>query len=444
MEPPSQQVSQPQSSAPDWDLLVSCLPPSWEAQAKALGAFERPRKVGSAEDLLRLVLMHAGVGLSLQRTVEAAECSGMAGLSKVAVWYRVQGTGPWLEAMIRELLEDRIEAPTVAGYHPRVVDATHVTGPGQRSQLRLHYSISLLALSCTELVVSDRREAESLERFAVAAGDLLIGDRIYAKARGIAAVVRAGGDVLVRLGRTSLTLYDEGRGKLDWLAWCRKRRGPAPAERFAQFRDDRGEWIVGRLVALRLPHTQAAQARRRCLKSGQHHGRRPRAKTLQAAGYLCLFTTASSERLPRETAGDLYRARWQIEMHFKRLKSLLRADQLRSTTDTSARLWLLAKMLYALLLEACLQAAGAFSPSGQQPVGTPDPSTAPPHPDPSLGPDPPGGAGPPSRHPAPDPHRSHPVAQDPLRPRRRTRPPTPPTATARTLVGHRTRPSALT
>lgn len=420
MKPQSQPTSQSRPSPPDWDLLVSCLPPSWEREARASGAFQRPRKIGSPKDLLRLVLLHGGVGLSLQRTVEAAECTGMGGVSKVAAWYRVQAAGPWLEAMIRELLQDRVEAPTVSGYHAQVVDATHVTGPAQRTQLRLHYSISLTTLSCTELTITDRRQAESLERFPVAPGDLLIGDRIYAKARGIAAVCRAGGDVLLRLGRTSLTLYDKMGTKLDWLAWCRKLKGKAPVERFAQFRDDRGDWIKGRLVAVRLPQAQAAQARRRCLKTGRRHGRRPRAKTLQAAGYVCLFTTAPRERLSRKMAADLYRARWQIETNFKRLKSLLRADQLRSTTQASARIWLLAKMLYALLLEACLHAAGAFSPHRPRSVVEPHRQADPADHHPGLGPDPTDRTRPPQRHPGAGPDRPDLVARDPLRPRRRT------------------------
>ena len=443
MKPQSQPTSPPEPSPPDWDLLVSCLPPSWEAEARASGAFQRPRKIGSAEDLLRLVLLHAGVGLSLQRTVETAECSGMGGLSKVAAWYRVQATGPWLEGLIRELLQDRIDAPTVAGYHARVVDATHVTGPAQRTKLRLHYSISLTTLSCTELVITDFRQAESLERFPVAPGDLLIGDRMYAKARGIAAVCRAGGDVLVRLGRTSLTLYDKMGTKLDWLAWCRKLKAKAPVERFAQFRDDRGEWIEGRLVAVRLPEAQAARARRRCLKIGRRHGRRPRAKTLQAAGYVCLFTSAPRQRLSRKIGAELYRTRWQIETSFKRLKSLLRADQLRSTTEASARIWLLAKMLYALLLEACLHAAGAFSPSSRRSVVA-DRQAGPADHQPGLGPDPAGCARPPQRHPGADLDRPDLVAPNPPRSRRRTLTPHPPTATPGTLECPRASLPALT
>ena len=444
MKPQSQPTSQPQSSPPDWDLLVSCLPPSWEREARASGAFQRPRKVRSPEDLLRLLLLDAGMGLSLQRTVEAAECTGMGGLPKVGAWYRIQGAGPWLEGMIRELLQDRVEAPTVAGYHAQVVDATHVTGPAQRTQLRLHYSISLTTLSCTELVISDVRQAENLERFPVAPGDLLIGDRIYAKARGIAAVCRAGGDVLLRLGRTSLTLYDKMGAKLDWLAWCRKLKGKAPVERFAQFRDDRGEWIEGRLVAVRLPQAQAARARRRCRKTGRRHGRRPRAKTLQAAGYVCLFTTAPRERLSRKMAADLYRARWQIETNFKRLKSLLNPDQLRSTTESSARIWPLAKMLYALLLQACLHAAGAFSPHGPRSVVEPHRQAGPADHHPGLGPDPTGCARPPQRHPGADLEPVDLVARDPLRPRRRTFTPDPQTVTPDALACHGASPGALT
>lgn len=362
MQPPSQPTSQQQWQESDFELLVSHLPASWEQDARSHKAFQRARKVRSPRDLLRLVLTCAGSGLSLQRAAETAESSGMPAMSKVAVWGRMQAVGEWLARLIGEMLSRHVVCPAVAGYHPRVMDASRVAGPGCRAELRLHYSVSLTSLCCTDLVITDGRVAESFANFSAGQDDLLLGDRIYARAKPIAAVRRAGAEVLVRLGRTSLTLYDEQGAKLDWLGWCRALPDAGPAQRFAQFRDETGAWISGRVCAVRLNEAQAQRARKRCVKQAKRRGTRTRPRTLEAAGYVCLFTTAPQERLPLDMVCALYRARWQIELSFKRLKSLLRAGELRQVTQRSALIWLRGKMLYALLLEACLQQAGAFSP----------------------------------------------------------------------------------
>ena len=48
---------------------------------------------------------------------------------------------------------------------------------------------------------------------------------------------------------------------------------------------------------------------------------------------------------------EFYRLRWQIELVFKRLKSLLHLDQLPAKDPDLARCWIYAKIIAALLLE---------------------------------------------------------------------------------------------
>jgi len=362
MDCSSQHTSQQQVPDLDWELVLGLLPNGWDEQARQLGAFQRPRKVKDPQGLLRLVLMHCGAGLSFQRTAEAARCTQLATMAKASVWERVQRVGPWLNWMLTAMLAERVSAAQIADYRPRAVDATAINGPNNRLQHRLHYSISVASLSCDDLVISDVRKPERLEHFSVVSGDLLIGDRIYAKAKGIAAVKRAKGDVIVRLGRTSLALYDATGARLDWLAWLRQASSDQLVERFAQFPDSDGRWITGRLCAVRLSEQQAEKARCRCRRAAQRKQTKLHDATLEAAGYVCVFTTVPADRLSTRMILRLYRARWQIELAFKRLKSLLRADQLRETTAESALIWLQGKLLYALLLQACLKHAGAFSP----------------------------------------------------------------------------------
>ena len=61
---------------------------------------------------------------------------------------------------------------------------------------------------------------------------------------------------------------------------------------------------------------------------------------------------------------ELYRSRWQVELAFKRLKTLLGAGHVPKSDDQSAGAWMQGKILTALLLERLLLEARIFSPWG--------------------------------------------------------------------------------
>ena len=68
----------------------------------------------------------------------------------------------------------------------------------------------------------------------------------------------------------------------------------------------------------------------------------------------------------------LYRARWQIELAFKRMKSLFQAGHVPKSDPVTAQAWLHTKLLAALLIERLSEQARSFSPWGfQLPPGQP-------------------------------------------------------------------------
>jgi hypothetical protein len=68
------------------------------------------------------------------------------------------------------------------------------------------------------------------------------------------------------------------------------------------------------------------------------------------------FTTVASEDLAGAAVLDLYRCRWQVELVFKRLKSLLDLDALRTQRDSRlGEVWILGKLLYALVVERSIE-----------------------------------------------------------------------------------------
>ena len=70
---------------------------------------------------------------------------------------------------------------------------------------------------------------------------------------------------------------------------------------------------------------------------------------------MILATSLPSEHYPAGEVLAAYRLRWQIELAFKRLKSLLHLDQLPTRTDQASRSWLLSHLILALLCDDATQ-----------------------------------------------------------------------------------------
>jgi IS4 transposase len=61
---------------------------------------------------------------------------------------------------------------------------------------------------------------------------------------------------------------------------------------------------------------------------------------------------------------EFYRQRWQVELAFKRLKSLLQLGHLKKIDKDGAKAWLQGKLLVACLIETLILTAERFSPWG--------------------------------------------------------------------------------
>ncbi len=78
--------------------------------------------------------------------------------------------------------------------------------------------------------------------------------------------------------------------------------------------------------------------------------------------YIIVFTTLSADKYNTKDILNLYRIRWQLELVFKRFKSLLSLGQLPKKTPESSEAWLYGKLFIALLIEKIIAKNGAFSP----------------------------------------------------------------------------------
>jgi hypothetical protein len=358
------------SVAEDFEYVLRLLPEGWQAKAKELGALRRCRKVESAEVLLRVLLIHLAEGCSLRETALRAARGGLAQLSDVAIMDRLRLSGSWFRWMNLGLVQRWIEREPrrIYGTKRRInlVDATRIQEPGPTgSSWVLHYCIELVSLACRQWVLTDwQGNGESFWRFKPQAEELYIADRAYGTRPGIAVFRQGGAEVLVRFAPDNLPLLQPSSQKrLNLLAHFRRLKATQLGDWPVEFEYE-GQRFPGRVCAIKRSRQAAEEALRKFLLTTKRKGQQPKASTLEALRYVFVFTSLSQAELSASQALELYRGRWQIELVFKRLKSILQLGHLRKIDPHSARSWIEGKLFVALLLEALLRQAESFFPWG--------------------------------------------------------------------------------
>jgi hypothetical protein len=348
----------------NWEILRTFLPPDWAEQARRLGAMRRARYISDPETVLRVLLLHLATGCSLAETAARASASGLAQISAVGVFKRLRAAEPWVRWLAQQMRGVADLPMAVAGRRVRAVDATSVSEPGSTgTDWKVHWAVNLADLQCDFFELTDIREGgETFRRVPVVAGDILMGDRVYAAPPGVAHVVRSQGDVVVRLNRQALPLFEHGR-RMALLPLLRGLKGKTPREWEAQVRNPQGGWLRGRLMALRQSAEATHGAQRRLRRRAQQGQATLSAEALEFAEYFLLWTSLSSA-FPLTSILDLYRLRWQIELVFKRMKSILGLGHLPKKDPLSAQAWLEGKLLTGLLIERMIRTAESVSPWG--------------------------------------------------------------------------------
>lgn len=353
----------------DWDFLITFLPHGWRDKAKELGALQRCRNFADADALLRTLLIHLADGCSLRETAVRAKFGNIVSISDVALLKRLKASGEWLRWMAEQLMRNWVEKQPSAVFRSqlqlkiRVIDGSTIQEPGSTgSTWRIHYSINLPSLYCDEVYVTTPKIGESFKRFKVHPGDLFIGDRGFAHRAGINHVINAGGDVLVRINLTNVPLRNHDGSAFPLLAKLKTLTGTKI-----------GDWevwvpyhkmmIPGRVCAIMKNKKAAERARLKAYRENSRKGRKVRPETLEAAAYTFVFTSLERNFNPT-TILEMYRGRWQIELIFKRLKSIIGLGHLKKADLEAAKAWIHGKLLVAFLIEALIVAGERFFPWG--------------------------------------------------------------------------------
>ncbi len=248
------------------------------------------------------------------------------------------------------------------------MDATTLCEPGAKgTSWRLHVGYDLMAGQVDQLTLTDDRGAESLSRFVCRPGDIVLADRGYAKARDLRPVIDAGADFITRMGWNALHLLRPDGAAFDLFGALATVWAGTAEIQVAMDERLKGTVPLGlRLVIIRKSEADAARAQAEVRRSASKRCQPLDPRSLEAAKYVLLLTSLPACEYPGARVAELYRPRWQIELAFKRWKSLAGLDRLPAKDPALARRWIYAKLIAALLAEKTTGPEPESSPSGAE------------------------------------------------------------------------------
>jgi hypothetical protein len=351
-------ASVPTDQFPD---LLKRLPASLDLDRLALEtkAIQRKRKIGDGASLLRLALARGPGGFSLRQTSGWVSLLKIGELSNPGVHYRLKQAVAFLAAIVGLLLA--VKAPGARLRWPgrtlRLADGTCVSKPSSKgTDWRIHGVFDLGSGGFSHLELTDKHGAEALERGAPLAGEIRIGDRGYARAPVLKRFLAAGGgmaDFIVRLGWNALRLSTIRGKSFDLIKYLQRLpAGMRPHEVTLRAAAGPGQGALPLRLIVQRKTPEATEATRLALRRAAiKKGKKLDPRSLIAAEFMILGTSLPKRGYSAKDILAVYRLRWQIELAFKRLKSLLHIDRLPTRTERTSRSWLYAHLILALLCD---------------------------------------------------------------------------------------------
>ena len=354
----------------DWPILLSFFPDNWVDMALSNNAIKGLRKDKDIENYIRTLLIHIGCGYSMRETVARAKIAGIADISDVALLGRLRKAKDWLHSLCVAMFEEKgFAADMNDGLTVRLFDATTVREPGKTGSLwRIHYSVKVPDLTCDFFKITatkGRGTGESFLQYPIQKGDYVIGDRGYSRFPGLHYVDSRDAYAIVRVNSGALKIFDDNGKPFNLLKEVAADDSPGNVKSWqVQIPNRKNEIISGRICAIRKSNEAASISHEKLKRYASKFGHSLKPETLEFAKYVIVYTNYPEDEFSPTKILDLYRIRWQVELVFKRFKSIAQLGHLPKRGDESSKAWLYGKLFVALLTEKIIEYANSISPWG--------------------------------------------------------------------------------
>jgi hypothetical protein len=208
--------------------------------------------------------------------------------------------------------------------------------------------------------ITAQKIGETLTNFNIKSGWLILADRIYGALTGIEHCLNAGANFILRLRHDAFKLYNKAGSEIKLLDWLQNVTSDV-AENLVVFVKLP---VLGlrelRICAIKIPDDKIENVERRNKRRDSKKQKTTSTEALLMSNYVVVITALPSTINASEVI-SLYRLRWQVEIYFKRLKSIMDFGNVPLKREDSIYAWLNGKLLVSLLVEEMIGEV-SFSP----------------------------------------------------------------------------------
>ena len=350
-----------------WENILSWLPKDVDEKMRETGAFTRSRKIKKPTDLLRIALAYPVLRKSLPDLSRWAAEQGIADMSFISIWERMQVMVDFLRWLVGDMLSSFV-VPVESNMALAPVDATTFSLPGSNKRDWLLHMVWIQGQP-VNIRLSKARGKNTGESFKhlenVSQNVIYMGDRAYGTPPGLAHAIINGMLFIARITWNNLPLFETGECKeciqpekklsgmkcgeiQEFTAWAKgKNTDPFPL----------------RIVVVRKDKQSAEKALRQSTYESRRKGHTPKKITLFMAQFIVLASNLSETDVTKESITEAYRWRWQIEREFRRFKSTTYIRKLINQKDNTVEVYILASLV-AWLLSYKIAKQKSFFPWG--------------------------------------------------------------------------------
>lgn len=338
--------------------LIAELPDGYESDCFEQGAITRIRGVSSPADLMMLAMFHLQNGCTLMEISEIARITKLGEMSDVAFMKRFEKCGNWFKAInskiVSHTLVNYIKPKWMEGFSPIGLDASEVVEKGRSGRTyRLHYALDIFNMKSVDFSITDIKVGESLVNFKLTSDHLVLGDRIYTTINGIRHCESCGAKFVLRLRKNSFTIRNENDDVIDLVQTISNASEENIISMKAYATNLAGAKIPIRVCAKK-KEPEAIKNTRKKMKRLETKKQLNISEETKVFNEYIIVVTNLDDTVSSEEILETYRLRWQVEIFFKRLKSILDFGDLPKRREGSVIAWLNGKLMISLLIESII------------------------------------------------------------------------------------------
>lgn len=298
-----------------------------EKKLRRSNLIKRKRVIKDYRILIQAIFLFITQELSFQRLSDIMAVKYQIVISDTAWRKQILKIAPDFFEATKQCLDESIGNHRKQNYY--ALDATNLSIQGNKENyFRIHTQYAIDTCYVKYALITDNHTAESMTHFPIEEGSIYFADRAYGKAKQFEYILNNHADFIVRLSPFHIKLFKdyECKEKLDLYENTAGKKFSLKC-----FFKSKEKVYPIRIIGIKKPLEKQKSSEKKVKRKAQKNQYKVSEKSIEFSKWFIVATSLNVTVTDDEIV-EAYRNRWQIELFFKRMKTLLNLRSIRRSS----------------------------------------------------------------------------------------------------------------